>query len=314
MENGILVITETAANRFRKSTYEVVSEGRRLADQLNTSLSAVVVGSGVLDTAAELTQYGADRVLVCDAVELANFDSDRFTQILFDLATSRPPKIILFGASIQDKQLATRLAARLDAGLAMGCTGLTLEGEKLIATRSMYGSKLIARVAIEGSPQIAVLQPNLFAAAAVERTGVVERVGLIEKKPSASTLDLTEADVVVSGGRGMGGPDFSVLERLAGLLGGAVGATRSAVDEGWRPHADQVGQTGKVVSPKLYMACGISGAIQHIAGMSSSGCIVAINKDPDAPIFRYADYGIIGNLFELVPAIAQEIGTGDVSV
>jgi electron transfer flavoprotein alpha subunit len=323
MENGILVITETAANRFRKSTYEVVSEGRRLADQLNTSLSAVVVGSGVLDTAAELTQYGADRVLVCDAVELANFDSDRFTQILFDLATSRPPKIILFGASIQDKQLATRLAARLDAGLAMGCTGLTLEGEKLIATRSMYGSKLIARVAIEGSPQIAVLQPNLFAAAAVERTGVVERVEfklaaarvrLIEKKPSASKLDLTEADVVVSGGRGMGGPDFSVLERLAGLLGGAVGATRSAVDEGWRPHADQVGQTGKVVSPKLYMACGISGAIQHIAGMSSSGCIVAINKDPDAPIFRYADYGIVGNLFELVPAIAQEIGTGDVSV
>ena len=157
MSNGILVITETAANRFRRSTYEAVSEGRRLADQLTTSLSAVVLGSGVLASAAELTQYGADRVLVCDAVELADFDSDRFTQILFDLVTSRPPKIILFGASIRDKQLATRLAARLDAGLAMGYTGLTLEGEHLIATRPMYGSKLIARVAIEGSPQIAVL-------------------------------------------------------------------------------------------------------------------------------------------------------------
>ena len=316
MSDGIIVVTEYADKRFRKSSYEVVSEGRRLADQLNTPLSAVVLGSDVLAAAAELTHYGADRVLVCDAPELADFDSDRFTQILFDLATRRQPKIVLFGASIRDKQLATRLAAKLDAGLAMECTGLCLEGEKLIATRSMYGSKLIARVAIEGSPQIAVLRPNVFAAAAVERAGVVERVEftlaaarvrLIEKKPSASKLDLTEADVVVSGGRGMGGPDFSLLERLAGLLGGAIGATRSAVDEGWRPHADQVGQTGKVVSPKLYVACGVSGAIQHIAGMGSAGCIVAINTDADAPIFRYADYGIIGSLFELVPAIAREI-------
>jgi electron transfer flavoprotein alpha subunit len=317
MSNGILVVTECADQRFRKSTYEVISEGRRLADQLNTSLSAVVLGSGVLAAAAELKHYGADRVLVCEAPELADFDSDRFTPILFDIVANRQPKIVLFGASIRDKQLATRLAAKLDAGLAMECTGLILEEKKLIATRSMYGSKLIARVAIEGSPQIAVLRPNVYPAAAVERAGEVERVEfklaaarvrLIEKKPSASKLDLTEADVVVSGGRGMGGADFSVLETLAGCMGGAVGATRSAVDEGWRPHADQVGQTGKVVSPKLYVACGISGAIQHIAGMSSSGCIVAINKDPDAPIFRYADYGIIGNLFELVPAIAQEIG------
>ena len=317
MSDGILVVTEYADKGFRKSTYEVISEGRRLADQLNTSLSAVVLGSGVLAAAAELKHFGADRVLMCDAAELADFDPDRCTPILCDIVMARQPMIVLFGASIRDKQLATRLAAKLDAGLAMECTGLGLEGEKLIATRSMYGSKLIAKVALEGTPQIAVLRPNIFPAATVEKAGEIERVEaksgasrvrLVEKKQSVSKLDLTEADVVISGGRGMGGPDFSALEGLASLLGGAVGASRSAVDEGWRPHADQVGQTGKVVSPKLYVACGISGAIQHIAGMSSSGCIVAINKDADAPIFRYADYGIIGNLFELVPAIAQEIG------
>ena len=150
MSDGILVVTEYADKRFRKSTYEVVSEGRRLADQLNTSLSAVVLGNDVLSAAAELKHYGADRVLVCDAPELAEFDSDRFTPILFDIVTARQPKIVLFSASIRDKQLATRLAAKLDAGLAMECTGLALEGENLIATRSMYGSKLIARVALDG--------------------------------------------------------------------------------------------------------------------------------------------------------------------
>ena len=180
----------------------------------------------------------------------------------------------------------------------------------------MYGSKLVARVAIAGTSPIVALRPNVFPAVVVEKAGEIEkiemkpalpRLRLIEKKQSFAKLDLTEADVVVAGGRGMGGEDFSVLESLAGLLGGAVGATRTAVDEGWRPHADQVGQTGKVVSPKIYVACGISGAIQHIAGMSSAGCIVAINKDPDAPIYRYADYGVVGNLFDLVPAIAQKI-------
>jgi electron transfer flavoprotein alpha subunit len=316
MSDGILVITETADRRFRKSTYEVVSEGRRLADQLNTPLSAVVLGSDVLAAAAELKHYGADRVLVCDAPELTDFDPDRFTSLLHDIAITRQPQVVLFGASIRDKQLAPRLAARLDAGLAMECTGLALEGDRLIATRAIYGSKLIAKVALDGTPQIAALRPNVFPAAAIEKAGEIERievkpaaprVRLLEKKQAVSRLDLMEADVVVSGGRGMGGTDFSVLEELAGLLGGAVGASRSAVDEGWRPHADQVGQTGKVVSPKLYVACGISGAIQHIAGMSSSGCIVAVNKDPDAPIFRYADYGVVGNLYEVVPEIVREI-------
>jgi electron transfer flavoprotein alpha subunit len=316
MANDILVVTEFAENGFRKSTYEVVSEGRRLSDKLNTSMCAVVLGNGVLLAASDLKHYGADRVLVCDAAELANFDSDRFTPILFDIAMKQRPKIILFGASIRDKQLATRLAAKLDAGLAMECTELTLEGERLIAKRSMYGSKLMAKVAIEGLPQIATLRSNVFPIATVEKSGEIEhveikpaasRVRLIEKKQSTCKLDLTEADVVVAGGRGMGGPDFSVLEELSTLLCGAVGATRSAVDEGWRPHSDQVGQTGKVVSPKLYLAAGISGAIQHIAGMGSSNCIVAINKDPEAPILRYADYGLVGDLFDVVPAIIKEV-------
>jgi electron transfer flavoprotein alpha subunit len=316
MAEGILAVTEYADGKFRKSSYEVVSEGRRLADQMGTSLTAVVLGSGVLAAAAELKRYGADRVLVCDDPALAEFDSDRFTPILADIVAARQPRTVVFSASVRDKQLATRLAARLDAGLAMECTGLALEGGTLVATRSMYGGKLVARVAVEGTPQIVLLRPNVFPAGVVEKAGEIERVEvkpaasrvrLVEKKQGVAKLDLTEADVVVSGGRGMGSADFGVVETLAGLLGGAVGATRSAVDESWRPHADQVGQTGKVVSPKLYVACGISGAIQHIAGMGGSGCIVAVNKDPDAPIFRYADYGIVGDLFEVVPAVARKL-------
>jgi electron transfer flavoprotein alpha subunit len=316
MAEGILAVTEYADGKFRKSSYEVVSEGRRLADQLGTSLTAVVLGSGVLAAAAELKRYGADRVLVCDDPALAEFDSDRFTPILADIVAARQPRTVVFGASVRDKQLAARLAARLDAGLAMECNGLALEGGALIATRSMYGGKLVARVAVGGTPQIVLLRPNVFPAGVVEKAGEIERVEvkpaasrarLVEKKQGVAKLDLTEADVVVSGGRGMGGADFGVVETLAGLLGGAVGATRSAVDEGWRPHADQIGQTGKVVSPKLYVACGISGAIQHIAGMGGSGCIVAINKDPDAPIFRYADYGIVSDLFEVVPAVTRKL-------
>jgi electron transfer flavoprotein alpha subunit len=227
------------------------------------------------------------------------------------------PKIVLFGATVQGKDLAPRLAARLDAGLAMDCTEIRLEGDRLVAVRPIFGGKVLAEVAVESSPKLAAIRPNVVEIEENLKEGQIEKMDvelpaaqtqLIEKRVEPSgQVDLTEADTVVSGGRGMGGADFSIIEELARSLGGAVGASRSAVDEGWRPHSDQVGQTGKVVTPSLYIACGISGAIQHLAGMASSKYIVAINKDPEAPIFKKADYGIVDDLYKVVPAITAEV-------
>jgi electron transfer flavoprotein alpha subunit len=226
------------------------------------------------------------------------------------------PAVVVLGASTQGKDLAARLAARLNAGLAQDCIAVRTEGGSIVATRPMYGGKVIAEVALSGSPQIVAIRPNAMAIVESAKDGAVEKVDadpgeskltFVEKKLEAEKVELTEADIIVSGGRGMGGDDYSLIEELAGLLGGAVGASRSAVDEGWRPHSDQVGQTGKVVSPNLYIACGISGAIQHLAGMSSSKVIVAVNKDPEAPIFSKADYGVVGDLFDLIPQITDEV-------
>lgn len=320
MAQGVLVFAEQVDGSFRKIAYEAVSEGRRLANTLGETATAVVLGSGVEGIAGELGKYGADKILVGDDPAVADYTTDSYANVLFDVVKDNDPRILLLGASSQGKDLSARLAARFGVGLAMDCIALKLDGEKLIATRPMYGGKVLADVVLEGIPQMSAIRPNVMEIVEEAKAGNIEKIAIntgvvktrvVEKRlGAASKVDLTEADVIVSGGRGMGGPDYSVIEELAEALGGTVGASRSAVDEGWRPHSDQVGQTGKVVCPNLYIACGISGAIQHLAGMGSSKYVVAINKDPEAPIFKKADYGIVEDLFRAVPAITAELKKG----
>lgn len=316
MAQGVFAITEQRDGELRKVSFEVVSEGRRLADGLGTDLTAVILGSGVDSFADELKKCGPDKMLVADDPALADYTTDAYTNVLAGLIQASDPAVIIMGASAQGKDLAGRLAARLDAGLAMDCVGIKIDNGQLTYTRPMFGGKILAEVEIAGNPQIVAVRPNVMNINEVSKECVVEKpavqVGeikskVVEKKmETGDKIELTEADIIVSGGRGTGG-NYAAVEALAKELGAAVGASRSAVDEGWRPHSDQVGQTGKTVSPTLYIACGISGAIQHLAGMSTSKYIVAINKDEEAPIFSKADYGIVGDLFEVVPALTEEV-------
>jgi electron transfer flavoprotein alpha subunit len=316
MSCGVLAVSEQVNGVFRKVTYEALSEGRRIADGLGCALSVAVLGSGIKSGAESLGKYGADRIFVADDPQIEEYMTDIYTNVIAGIVNKEKPCVIILGASSRGRDLAARLSARLKSPLAMDCISTRIDSGNVIVTRPMYGGKLLAEISLEGEPRIIAIRPNSMRISESQKAGTVEAVTadkgvvslkFIEKKLETGKVELTEADVVVSGGRGMGGPDYSVVETLAGLLGGAVGASRSAVDEGWRPHSDQVGQTGKVVSPNLYIACGISGAIQHLAGMSSSKVIVAINKDPEAPIFAKADYGIAGDLFEVVPLITEEI-------
>ncbi len=316
MADKIFAITEHTNGVFRKVTFEALSTGRRIADQTGADLTAVVLGENVTAVSNQLTAYGADNIIVVENPALAEYMTDAYTHVISDILRAEMPTIIILGASTQGKDLAPRLSARLDAPLAMDCVELRLDGSKLIARRPMYGGKVIADIALEGTLRLIAIRPNAMEIEKSDRLGTIEnrvvnpgelKLRFIEKKLVTGKVELTEADVVVSGGRGMGGPDYTILDELADVLKGTVGASRSAVDEGWRPYPDQVGQTGKVVSPNLYIACGISGAIQHLAGMSTSKVIVAINKDPEAPIFSKADYGIVGDLFEIVPLLTAQI-------
>jgi electron transfer flavoprotein alpha subunit len=317
MSQNILAVAEYVDGVFRKVSFEVLSQGRRMADTLGGKLVAVVLGDDIQDAAKQLAAYGADRILVAGHSDLKDYLTETYTHVIAEIIQKEAPSFVLMGATTQGKDLAAALSARLGAPLATDCISLRFDNQSLTITRPMYGGKVLADVVMESSPGIITLRPNAFAAEMASGDGKIESWPVVLDKSRATCLarqmeaagriELTEADVVVSGGRGMGGNDFSVLETLAAEMGGAVGASRSAVDEGWRPVSDQVGQTGKVVSPNVYIACGISGAIQHFAGMQTSKVIVAINKDPEAPIFSKADYGIVGNLFEIVPMITEEV-------
>ena len=323
MAQGVWVIAEQRDGEIRKITYEITSEGRRLANELGQELTVVLLGSNVKDKAAQLGQYGADKVLVADDPRLGTYTTDAYVTVLTELVKANEPAILLLGASVQGKDLSARLSAALDVGMAQDCTAFGIEGGNLVATRPVYAGKAYVKVTFEkGFPQMATARPNVMsisepdasksaevvdAAFSLDDAAMKTKVAEVLKDASGK-VDLTEADKIVSGGRGMKGPEnYKILEDLADLIGASVGASRSAVDAGWRPHSDQVGQTGKVVSPNLYIACGISGAIQHLAGMSTSKVIVAINKDEEAPIFQKADYGVVGDLFDVVPALTEEV-------
>jgi electron transfer flavoprotein alpha subunit len=297
-------------------TFEIASTARKLADAAGDEVCAIVLGSGIEGIAGELGKYGVDKVYVADDAAFATYTTDAYSAAVAKLVKEKDPLVLLLGASVEGKDLSSRLAGKLATGLATDCTDIRFEGGKMIATRPMYAGKAFAEIEVLGTPQMATLRPNVFPIVENAKAGAVEKFdpaldasALKTKiagidKDSSGKIELTEATIIVSGGRGMKGPEgYPMLEELAGLLGGAVGASRAAVDAGWRPLADQVGQTGKVVSPNLYIAAGISGAIQHLAGMSSSKFIVAINKDGDAPIFARADYGIVDDLFKVVPEI-----------
>jgi electron transfer flavoprotein alpha subunit len=315
----ILAISEQRDNKLKKSAFEVVRTARTIADQTQGEVIALVVGDEVQAIAGELGGYGATKVLVVQHPKLEKYSSTAYAKVIAEAAKKEQADIILFPATAMGKDSAPRVAVKLDAGLASDCTALKVDGGNIIATRPVYAGKALMEIKINSAVKVFTLRPNVFPAGISTGTSAtVEVVDIpltesdfaslvIETTQASGKTDVAEADIIVSGGRGMKGPDnFKMIEDLAGVLGGAVGASRAVVDAGWRPHSEQVGQTGKTVSPSLYIAAAISGAIQHLAGMSSSKYIVAINKDKDAPIFQVADYGIVADAFDIVPAITLE--------
>ena len=314
---GILVFVEQRKSEVRQASLQALSEAKRQG----AAVSAVLPGSGIGEAAAGLGAWGADKIYVADDPNLELYSSDGYAEVVVKAVEQAQPSAIFFAGTAMGRDLAPTVAARLGVGAIPDAVGLALDGETFSAHRPVYSGKAVATVnTASNTPQVISLRPNVFAAE--EAGGVGEVVALdglslsiraVVKElleAEGGELDVAEADVIVSGGRGIKGPEnFALIKSLADALGGAVGASRAAVDAGWIEHSHQVGQTGKVVSPSLYVAAGISGAIQHLAGMSSSKVIVAINKDPDAPIFKVADYGIVGDLFDVIPPMVEAIKT-----
>ncbi len=320
----VLAVVEQREGKIRGISNEVVSTAAQVAGGLGGSVHALLIGgAGVSGDASGLGRFGAGKIRVAEMDALAGYHPEGYSQVVADAVRAGGYAAVVFGATSQGKDLAPRVAALLDVPLASDITGIQVDAGAVVAERPVFAGKAFSTVSFSASPALVSIRPNVFQAKENPAAGSVEtfapegvdpsawKVRLKEFQPTGGgTKDVAEASIVVSGGRGMKGPEnWHVLEDLRDALGSdaALGASRAAVDADWRPHAEQVGQTGKTVAPKLYFAVGISGAIQHMAGMRTSGTIVAVNKDPDAPIFQTADYGIVGDLFEVVPALAKEI-------
>jgi electron transfer flavoprotein alpha subunit len=322
---GVWIVAEQVNGKLRGVTFELLAKGRALADKLGEPLSAVLLGYNVKGLTEALGASGADVVYVSDQEPLARFTTDGYTDVIAALILLKNPNIVLFGATSNGRDLAPRVAARLELGLTADCTGLAIDDKRqLVQTRPAFGGNIMASILTPYTrPQMATVRPNVFKpptpnprhkaqVEAVEvkvnpvaiRTKVLESVTEVQ----AGELKVDEADMVVSCGRGIKAPEnIPVAAQLATQLNAAVGGSRPVVDAGWMKHHQQVGQSGRTISPKLYIACGISGAIQHLVGMRTSDTIVAINSDPEAPIFTVADFGIVGDLFKVVPAVVKEI-------
>jgi electron transfer flavoprotein alpha subunit len=321
---GVWVYIEQLAGQPRNVGHELLGAGRKLADELKEELSAVIIGDNIAEIAQRVFASGADKVYLVEGSEYAHYSTDAYTIALTDLIEQYKPSVLLLGATNDGRDLGPRIACRVGTGLTADCTDLSIdESTGLVAwTRPAFGGNIMATILCpEHRPQMGTVRPKVFKRPEQDfsKTGEVIRVSSKVKNADIRTkivdviqvctasCNLEEADIIVSGGRGMGKPEnFKMIEELAEVLGGAVGASRAAVDAGWISAIYQVGQTGKTVGPKVYFACGISGAIQHLAGMSSSDIVIAINKDADAPIFKAADFGIVGDVMEIIPLLIAE--------
>ena len=319
---NVLVFAESRGGELRKVALEAMSAGRQLADATGGELHAILAGApGIAERASQLGAHGADVVLIAEHAAFGMYNGEALTALIAARAAGESYRAIVFSASVHGRELAPRVAARVDAGLVADVVAVELQGDVLIARHPINTGKLTATLAISGAPAVVSLRPGMFTVTDRRAPGRVETLAA-PVDPAASRvvvtaleqgsnarLDLSEAPIIVSGGRGLkAAENFRLLEELAAALGrAAVGCTRAVSDDGWRPHSDQIGQTGRTVSPDLYIALGISGAVQHLAGMRTSRTIVAVNKDREAPIFKVADYGIVGDVLEVVPALTTAV-------
>jgi electron transfer flavoprotein alpha subunit len=312
----ILVFAEQREGELKKIAFENLSLATKIGTEMGAEIVAVLIGNNLSGLGEQLGKYGASKVIVCQNESLNLYQPEGYAKILAELVDSEDASIVIMGSTLMGKDLAPRITSRLNAALATDCISVEVSEGDLKIIRPMYAGKVRATIRLKSEKKVLTFRPNVYLA---EENQVSPEIVETSSDPgelktnvteviagSKDKLDVTEADIIVSGGRGLKDPDnFHLITSLAEKLGAAQGASRAAVDAGWRPYEEQVGQTGKTVSPSLYIAVGISGAIQHLAGMSSSKYIVAINKDSEAPIFKVADYGIVGDLFEVVPKMIE---------